>query len=179
MQTIAKWSPDSAQFGFLNLRLPFLSWELAGLGLALPWEYRATRGLMQRVIGKLSPKLANIPNEDGQPMKPLSLSTLPAYVAAEIPMETMRAVRVLRRMLGRSAGEKKAGLPVPRPAYLELLDNAKAVTLLFDESAIKQLRAAVDSPQRSRDTITTFHVLCSIELLLQEARGLRPQVVFN
>src|SRR5208283_4952260 len=53
----------SALFGFLNLRLPFLSWELAGLGLSLPWKYRATRGLMQRVIGRLSPKLANIPNE--------------------------------------------------------------------------------------------------------------------
>jgi len=169
----------SALFGFLDLRLPFLSWELAGLGLSLPWKYRATRGLMQRVIGKLSPKLANIPNEDGQPMKPLSLATLPAYVAAEIPMETLRAVRVLRRMLGRSAGEKKAGLPAPQPAYLEVVDTAKALPSLFSATAIKQLCAAVESPQRSRDSITTFYVLCSIELLLQQARCLRPGIVFN
>src|SRR5215470_3854519 len=63
--------------GFSDVRVPFLSWELAGLGLSLPWKYRANRGLMQRVIGRLSPRLANIPNIDGQPMKPLSFATLP------------------------------------------------------------------------------------------------------
>jgi hypothetical protein len=163
----------------LNVRLPFLSWELAGLGLSLPWKYRANRGLMQRVIGRLSPRLANIPNEDGEPMKPLSLATFPAYIASEIPIGVDRAGRVIRRLLGRSLGTTRSGLPVPQPAYFSVLDDAKSLPAIFDPALIRQVRAEAGSRQNSRDTITTFYVLCTIELLLREAPALRHRLVFD
>jgi hypothetical protein len=169
----------STMSGFLDLRLPFLSWELAGLGLSLPWKFRATRGLMQRVIGRLSPKLANIPNDDGEPMKPLSLATFPAYVAAEIPIGVERAGRIIRRFLGRSAGAKQGGWPVPQPAYLSVVDNAKSIPAIFDPSSITQVRADAGSQQSSRDSLTIFYLLCTIELLLQQAPALRHRLVFD
>lgn len=168
------WMP-----GFLNVRLPFLSWELAGLGLSLPWKYRANRGLIQRVIGRLSPRLANIPNEDGEPMKPLSLRTLPAYIASEIPIGFDRAGRVIRRLVGRSQGTTMSGLTVPQPVYFSILDGAKSIRAIFDPALIKKVSAEAGSQQNSRDSITTFYVLCSIELLLQEARSLRHRLVFD
>jgi hypothetical protein len=169
----------STMSGFLNMRFPFLSWELAGLGLSLPWKFRATRGLMQRVIGRLSPKLANIPNDDGEPMKPLSLATLPAYIAAEIPIGVERAGRVVRRLLGRSGGAKQRGWPVPQPAYLSVVDGAKSIPAIFDPGSIKQVRAEAGSQQNSRDSLTIFYTLCTIELLLQEAPALQHRVVFD
>jgi len=169
----------SCLLGFTNLRLPFLSWELAGLGLSLPWKYRANRGLIQRVIGRLSPRLANIPNEDGEPMKPLSLATFPAYVASEVPIAVARAGRVIRNLLGRSGGVKNSGMPVAQPGYLSVLDNAKSIPDIFDPALIRQMRAEVESQQNSRDSFMTFYVLCTIELLLREVPALRRQLVFS
>ncbi|HET8924017.1 MAG TPA: asparagine synthase-related protein [Candidatus Acidoferrum sp.] len=165
--------------GFLYCRLPFLTWEMAGLGLSLPWKHRANRGLIQRVIGRLSPKLANIPTEDGEPMKPLSLATLPAYLAAEIPIGIDRARRALRQLIGRPAGWKGSVVSAPQPAYLSILDSAKSMNAIFDQAAIKQVRAAAGSQQDSRDSVMTFYVLCSIELLLREAPALRHRLVFD
>lgn len=165
--------------GFLDVRLPFLSWELAGLALSLPWKYRATRGLMQRVIGRLSPKLAGIPNTSGEPMKPLSLATFPAYVAAEIPIGVDRAGRIVRRLLGRSGGAKSHGWPAPQPAYFSVLEGAKAIPGVFDPVVIKQVCAEAGSQQNSRDSITMFYVLCNIELLLREAPALQHRLVFD
>jgi Asparagine synthase len=165
--------------GLLNVRLPFFSWELAGLALSLPWKYRANRALMQRVIARLSPKLADIPNKDGQPMKPLSLRTFPAYVAAAIPMNIERAGRVLRRFLGRSGGAARVGLPAPQPAYLSVLDDAKSINAIFDPAFIKQTRPDAASQQNSRDSITTFYTLCTIEMLLREAPALQRRILFD
>jgi hypothetical protein len=165
-------------FGFSNARVPFLSWELAGLGLSIPWKYRANRGLVQRVIGKLSPKLANIPNEDGLPMKPLSLATFPSYLKADIPIEVDRAGRVIRRFLGRSAEINRAALPVPQSAYFEVIDNARALPMVFDPDVVRQIRAEAQSEQRSRDSVVTFYMLATIELLLQEVPTLQPKLVF-
>jgi hypothetical protein len=165
--------------GLLNVRLPFLSWELAGLGLSLPWKYRANRGLVQRVIGKLSPKLASFPTEEGEPMKPLSAATLPAYVASKIPIQVDRARRVARRLFGQSGGVKKAGFPIPKAGYLAVLDEARALQTIFDPAVVRQVRAQVASEENSRDAATMFYVLCSIELLLREAPRLRHAVVFD
>ncbi|HTC61824.1 MAG TPA: asparagine synthase-related protein [Candidatus Saccharimonadales bacterium] len=165
--------------GFLNACAPFLSWELAGVGLSLPWKYRANRGLMQRVIGRLSPKLANIPSEDGEPMKPLSLATLPAYVASQIPMRVDHAGRVIRRLLGRSGGVQKNRMPEPLPIYFDVLDKAKMISGIFDPTTIRQVRAQAGSEHNSVDSSTMFYVLCTVELLLREAPAIRPQVVFN
>jgi hypothetical protein len=165
--------------GLLNVRLPFLSWELAGLGLSLPWRHRANRGLVQRVIGRLSPKLASFPTEEGEPMKPLSAATLPAYVASKIPIQVDRARRVARRLLGQSGGVQKAGFPMPKAAYLEVLDEAKALQTIFDPALVREVRGKVASAQNSRDAATMFYVLCSIELLLGEAPRLRRAVVFD
>jgi asparagine synthetase B (glutamine-hydrolysing) len=165
--------------GFSDVRVPFLSWELAGLGLSLPWKYRANRGLMQRVIGRLSPRLANIPNIDGQPMKPLSLATFPSYVLSEIPMIVNRAGRVVRRVLGRSGEIARASLPQPQAAYLTVLDNPKTVPAIFDPEKVRQIRSQVESGQRTRDSIVTFYVLATLELLLQQVPALRRQLVFD
>ena len=165
--------------GLSNVRVPFLSWELAGLGLSLPWKYRANRGLVQRVIGRLSPALADIPNEDGEPMRPLSLTTLPAYVSAEVPIVVNRAGRVVRRLIGRSGEIKRSGLPLPQAAYFTVVDNAKVLPTVFCPAVIKRIRNEVESEDSPRDSFITFYVLCSIELLLQEAPGLRRQLVFD
>lgn len=165
--------------GFSNVRVPFLSWELAGLGLSLPWRYRANRGLVQRVIGRLSPKLANIPNEDGLPMKPLSLATFPSYFVSEIPIEFARAARVVRRFLGRSAEIKRLGLPAPQDAYFAAIDDAKFIPAIFEPAVVHQIRAQSESEQRSRDVVVTFYVLATIELLLREVPALQPKLVFT
>jgi hypothetical protein len=166
-------------FGFSDVRVPFLSWELAGLGLSLPWRYRANRGLVQRVIGKLSPKLAEIPNEDGLPMKPLSLATLPTYLRAEIPIELNRAGRVIRRFVGRSAEIKRESLPVPQAAYFAVVDNATALPAIFDPGVIRQIRSEVASGQGSRDSSLMLYVLCTLELLLKEVPHLQQRLIFN
>jgi len=166
-------------FGFSDVRVPFLSWELAGLGLSLPWKYRANRGLMQRAIAKLSPKLAEIPNEDGLPMKPLSLATFPSYLLSDVPIEVRRAKRVIRRFLGRSAEIKRDTLPKPQPAYFAVVDNAKAIPMIFAQEAVKQIRSELESEQRTRDSIQTFYMLATVELLLQQVPALRRQLVFD
>jgi asparagine synthetase B (glutamine-hydrolysing) len=165
--------------GFLNVCAPFLSWELAGLGLSLPWKYRANRGLMQRVIGRLSPKLANIPSEDGEPMKPFSLGTLPAYAASQIPIRMNHAGRVIRRLLGRSGGVQKTGLQAPAPVYFEVMENSKMLSAIFDPAVTRRVSTQVGSERNSQDSSSMFYVLCTIELLLQQAPGLRRQIVFE
>ena len=112
-------------------------------------------------------------------MKPLSAATLPAYVASKIPIQVDRARRVARRLLGQSSGVKKAGFPVPKAAYLQVLDEAKALPGIFDLAVMREVRGKVASEENSRDAATMFYVLCSIELMLGEAPRLRRAVVFD
>ena len=165
--------------GFLNVRLPFLSWELAGLAVSLPWKYRANRELIVRVIRKLSPRLTDIPNKDGQPMKPFSLRTLPSYVAAELPILIDGGSRVLRRWFGRSGGTTRVALPSPHPAYFAILNDAKSLSSVFDPASLRSVGAVASSQQNSRDSVTMFYTLCTIELLLQEAPTLQRRIVFD
>ncbi len=164
--------------GFCNPCLPFLTWELGGMGLSLPWKYRANRELAQRVIGKLSPKLAEIPNVNGEPMKPLSLATLPGYVRSKMPIALNRAGRVARKLMGRSGEIKRSNLPVPLAGYFTVLENAKFLPGMFELSELKRIYAEAQSDETSRDVLMTFYTLCTVELLLQQARHLKREFVF-
>jgi len=57
------------------------------------------------------------------------------------------------------------------------VDGGKRANDLGNRAAHKLVRA--DSTARSRDSITTFHHACSIELLLQQAQASRNQLVFD
>lgn len=164
--------------GFRNYRYPLLSWEFTRTGLSIPWKFRADRRLVQRVIWNFDPRLSMVPNDKGEPMRPLSLATLPSYVKAALPIGAKRISRILRRSMGRFAGEKRASKNPPQNSFLLVIDDARHIDSIFDRSLIKKIRSQVASPTRTVDDVMAFHTLCTIELLLREIQGLRAQIAF-
>lgn len=164
--------------GLDNLRLPLLSWELTQLGLTLPWEYRAGRGLVLRIIEELCPKLARIPNDAGQPMRPLSTWTLTGYVAPTLRAGFDATRRILRRYTKWSGPQTNAVQPPPA-SWLAILQECQYLATILGGPRIDAVLREVQSPVRTADSARMFYSYLTLELLFREAPNLRREVVFG
>jgi hypothetical protein len=164
--------------GLRNFRFPLLSWEITRLGLSLPWKFRTNRGLVLSIIERLDPRLSNIANDKGEPMKPLGISTFPFYVLAALPVGGKRILRLLKKMTGRFAGAKRAPVTLPQSAFFSVIEDAKQLNRIIDGSMIDSVRAEAALPKPSDDCLRTFYTLCTMELLLREVPNLRAHIVF-
>ncbi len=164
--------------GFQNIRLPLLSWEITRIALSIPWRLRTNRGLVQRVIARLDPRLCTLANSRGESMRPLSPATFPSYVKAAFGLSAERFSRIARRQFGRFAGAKNGRHDSPPSSSLAILDQTGPLESLFDPRFIQSTKREA-SATASPDSLRALHVLSTVALLLRAAPKLRRQVVFG
>ena len=76
-------SPDAwLSSPLYSVLLPYLTSEVTGVSLRIPWRFRAARRVHLMTIELLDPGMSQIPSDTGDPMLPLRLSTCPAHFMA-------------------------------------------------------------------------------------------------
>jgi hypothetical protein len=165
--------------GLRNTQLPLLSWEVTRLALSIPWRLRFNRRLILHAIVGLDSRFASIPNDQGEPMKPLKLTTLPFYMKAWLHGGVKTFPRVIQRYTGFSRGGKGVTVKPPPASWISIVTGAKYVGSLCDPFYIKSAFDNIRSPSWTPDKLRTFDTLLTIELLLRAVPSLRDKIEFD
>lgn len=172
-------NPQSWLTGLRNIRLPFLSWETTRVALSIPWRARATRRLILKVIEGMNSQLAGIPNDKNEPMRPLSLVTLPAYTRVGMLAGARTLTRIVRRYVGRPPGNSTPSTDLPPPSWIFIIRDAKNLESMFERNIIRGLCRELQSGFATSDGIRLFYTLLTIELLLRQIPTLNKQISFG
>jgi hypothetical protein len=164
--------------GLRNIQLPLVSWELSKEILSIPWKLRATRRLILTIIGDLAPQLATIPNDRGEPMRPITVGTLPFYVKCGALAGVRTLPRVINRYTGLEATGQVTNNHVPASRIPVVLD-AKHLHSIFDSSVIKEICFKIGSGDQSGNLSRIFQTMLTLELLLRAIPNICARIRFD
>jgi hypothetical protein len=172
-------STQSWLMGLSNIKLPLVGWELSKETLSIPWKLRATRRLVLQIINNIAPQLSKIPNDKGEPMKPLTLSSLPFYLKCGV----LTGVKTLPRLINRYTGLLPVPAPVstnPLPAsWIHVVLEGNRNHSVFDPAAINKVCFEAGSASQSANLVRTFHTMLTVELLLNAVPNVRNKITFD
>jgi hypothetical protein len=162
-----------------HIRLPLLGSELADMTIAIPWKLRAHRGLVLQAIQAMDPSLNHIPNDKGFPMSPLGAATLPRYVARGAAMIATASARVAYRYLPVSKARVNSIRNSAPGSWLQIADENKASNGMFSEDVARKVVSSVRAGTATVVDMRRFHLILTIELILNAFRGLRATLSFD
>ncbi len=175
----AAGNTQSWLMGLRNIRLPLLSWEVTRLVLSIPWRLRANRRLILHIIERMNPKLSSIPNDKGEPMRSLMLTTMPSYIEAWLSTGARTVPRIIQRCTNRFEGRKGVATKPPPASWLSIVSDARYIDSIFDSPLIKKILREVMSPSCTVDWMRTFYTLLTLELMFREVPSLNKKIAFS
>lgn len=172
-------STQSWLMGLRNIKFPLLSWELTRLVLSVPWKIRATRRLQLKVINDIAPELSAIPNDNGEPMRPLRYDTWYSYLKGEILIGARTVPRVVNRYTNLLQNSKQMPIKDAPAALPVMAQAAKELVSVFDRSVVQKSLAKVASGLYDTDSIRALETVFTIDLLLRSTPNVSRKVTFK
>jgi hypothetical protein len=127
----------------------------------------------------MAPELGKIPNNKGEPMKRLTLSTLPFYVKCGVSLGARTLPRVINRYTGLLGAPKQATANHLPASWVTVVLEGKHIHSIFDSSAIENVCREAASALQSASSTRTFQTMFTVELLLRAIPKVCNRVVFN
>jgi hypothetical protein len=172
-------STQSWLMGVRNIQFPLLSWEVSRKMLSIPWKWRASRRLVLELINGMAPGLTDIPNDKGEPMKPLMVKTYPSYLKSGFVTGARTLQRVMHRYTNVMGARKQAEVYHLPPSWLPLVNEGRCFDAIFEPLAVRKLCVEAESGSCSSSTARALETVVTIELLLRSVPNLSSRVAFN
>jgi hypothetical protein len=165
--------------GLRNIQLPLICWEISREMLSIPSKLRSSRRLVLEVINNVAPQLTTIPNDNGEPMQPLMLTTFPCYLRYAFLTGTKTLLRVRDRYIS-SSGPRSTVITNQLPSsWVTVVVEGQRIRSIFEQSVIKRVCLEAGAPSRTSGVSRAFHTMLTIELLLSAVPNICNRVTFN
>jgi hypothetical protein len=172
-------STQSWLMGLRNIQLPLICWEISREMLSIPWKLRSSRRLVLEVINNMAPQLTTIPNDKGEPMQPLMLTTFPCYLRYAY----LTGIKTLLRVINRNISSSGARSPVITnqlpSSWVSAVLEGERIRSIFEPSFIKSVCLEAGAPSRTSGVSRLFQTMLTIELLLSAVPNVSNRVAFN